>query len=63
MSLYDMFAVLCRKTGICVMSYQTVQLYGLRGDTVVVLALSQSPEAKRYFTKMYMEVMSRDVHI
>lgn len=57
MSLYDMFFRLCKRTGICVMSYKTVQLYGLRGDTVVVLELSQSQEALRYFTKMYMDVM------
>ena len=57
MSLYDLLGEVCRETRLDVMKYEELRFVSeLRGITCII-RFKKSTEAKRYFTKMYLDVM------
>lgn len=57
MSLYDLLGEVCRETRLDVMKYEELRFVSeLRGVTCII-RFKKSVEAKRYFTKMYLDVM------
>lgn len=57
-TLYGMLGKLCRWSRVNLMTYEHIRVYspGRRYETKIVL--SQTPEAQRYFMKMFLDVMS-----
>ena len=64
-TLYDLLGMLCRKYEMNLMSYEVIQLYSKLSSYTTTLKLSRSPEAMRFFMKMYLNVTggSHAVHI
>ena len=56
-TLYDALGCLCRNTGVNLMSYKELHLYSDVRRTTTTIELSDSAEAKRFFTKMYLDVL------
>lgn len=55
-TLYDILGVVCRDLKLNLMRYETIQFFSSTKDYVTTIKLSQSAEAKRFYTKMYLDV-------
>lgn len=56
MPLYDLFISLCRDTGLDLTRYETIQLGSRSMLWQTTIRLIQSTEAKRFFTKMQLDI-------
>ena len=56
MPLYDLFISLCRDTGLNLMQYETIQLGSRSMLWQTTIRLIQSAEAKRFYTKMQLDI-------
>lgn len=59
-TLYDWLIHLCRLAKTNLLKYETIQLSSSRGGWMSTIRLVQTQEAKRFFTKMYMEVVKEE---
>lgn len=55
-TLYDILGILCRQSGVNLLSYERIQLYSKFASYTTTFRLSQSHEAKRFFAKMAIDV-------
>lgn len=55
--LYDLLIILCRRTGINLMSYETIQLGSRSMLWQSTVRLLHTEEANRFYTKMYLDVV------
>lgn len=55
--LYDLLIILCRRTGLNLMSYETIQLGSRSMLWQSTIRLLHTEEANRFYTKMYMDVV------
>lgn len=56
-TLYDLLGLLCRECHLNLMLYTRIYLFSKRNNFTSILGLRQDAEAKRYFLKMYMDVV------
>lgn len=58
-NLYDLLISICKEYRINVLQYERIQLYNKHQPYLTCIILSQTKEAKVFFTKMYMDVAKR----
>lgn len=55
-SLYGMFGSLCETTGVNLLSYERIRIYSATRRCELVIHLSQTQDAKRFFGKMSLDI-------
>lgn len=57
-TLYDFLGSACKDSGLNLMGYEMIKIFSPRYEGVVTVMLKQTAEAKRFYTKMFMDVMT-----
>ena len=56
-NLYDFLGLVCRELGMNVMAYKYVKFYSKSKSCLTTVTFDQSAEAKRFYMKMYLDVV------
>ena len=58
-TLYELIGQLCHETRLNLMSYGYIQIHNEKSQSYTAIKLIHNAESDRFFTKMYMDVVSR----
>lgn len=57
MTFYDIMCMMCREMKYNIMQYKTIEFSNPEDDNFSVIELSQTDEAKRFYMKMWLDIV------
>ena len=58
-NLYNFLAMMCQRFKVNLLRYHNIWFYSKNGNYTLTVGLKHTPEAERFFTKMYMDICSQ----